>query len=233
MTATLRLPSGKHLTLGTDVQPVLRCGIVTAGQVKVGPAGPALLAEIAACAGRQRSQHAGRQPGEIPALQPARRLYRAVGTDPTRMRPSSEALLRRVLKGQTLPALNNAVDACNLASLSFLLPIGMYDLDCLGGDVTLRLGRAGEEYPGIRKGPVHLQGRLGLFDDDGPFGSPTSDSARTAVTARTHRLLAVIMGDVEYPRPAMAENVELLGALFSRHCAGTITLGALLGWEET
>ena len=138
--------------------------------------------------------------------------------------------MRRVLKGQDLYRINNAVDACNLASLRFLLPIGMYDLDRVDGDVMLRVGKAGEEYPGIRKGPVHLEGRLGLFDATGPFGSPTSDSARTSVSDATRRILAVVMATHDYPDADMARNLGFFSKLFVRHCRATERRQAVLGF---
>jgi DNA/RNA-binding domain of Phe-tRNA-synthetase-like protein len=217
MSAPVRLPDGRAVALAPDLAERLRCGLLMADGVTVGPA-PALAAEIADRAARLRVEHAGRLPSEIADLQEARQLYRACGMDPTRLRPSSEALLRRVLRGQDLTLVNNAVDACNLASLSFLLPIGLYDLDRVKGDVTLRIGRSGEEHAGIRKGPVHLEGRLGLFDALGPFGSPTSDSARTCVDETTRCLLAVVMATGGCPPATMRANLELLGNLFSRHC---------------
>ena len=119
-------------------------------------------------------------------------MYKRAGIDPTKTRPSSEALLRRVRKGDELPRINSLVDVVNWCSLESQLPFGLYDLDHVRGDVTLRLGREGEDYPGIRKDVVHVGGRLTLADAEGPFGNPTSDSARTMVTTATSRALVVI-----------------------------------------
>jgi len=121
-----------------------------------------------------------------------RTMYKRAGIDPTKTRPSSEALLRRVRKGDELPRINSLVDVINWCSLESQLPFGLYDLDHVRGDVTLRLGREGEEYAGIRKDVVHVGGRLTLADAEGPFGNPTSDSARTMVTTATSRALVVI-----------------------------------------
>ena len=121
-----------------------------------------------------------------------RTMYKQVGIDPTKTRPSSEALLRRVRKGDELPRINSLVDIINWCSLETQLPYGVYDLDRIEGDVELRLGRDGEEYAGIRKDTVHVGGRLTLADAQGPFGNPTSDSARTMVTTETTRALVVI-----------------------------------------
>jgi len=228
---TQQLPDGRSVRLAAEVADRLSCGVLVAEPVEVGPA-PALTAETEVCAAGLREQFAGRLPSEIGALLEARQLYRSVGVDPTRTRASSEALLRRVLKGQSLYVINNAVDACNLASLRFLLPIGLYDLDHVQGDVVLRLGREGEEYPGIRKGMVHLAGRLGLFDSSGPFGSPTSDSVRTSVSPATGRLLGVIFATAALAGDTMARNLDLLADLFVRHCAATITQLTCLGGKE-
>src|SRR5262245_62088728 len=118
-------------------------------------------------------------PEEIAAV---RTMFKRVGLDPTKTRPSSEALLRRGRKGDTLPRINSMVDVCNWCSLEFQLPYGLYDAAQIEGDVELRLGRPDEAYPGIRKDAVHVAGRITLADRIGPFGNPTSDSARTMVT---------------------------------------------------
>jgi DNA/RNA-binding domain of Phe-tRNA-synthetase-like protein len=126
-----------------------------------------------------------------------RTMYKRVGIDPTKTRPSSEALLRRVRKGDTLPRINSMVDVCNWCSFEFQLPYGLYDAARIEGDVTLRIGREGESYPGIRKDDVHVGGRIALVDGLGPFGNPTSDSARTMVTTATTRGLLVVFAPRE------------------------------------
>jgi DNA/RNA-binding domain of Phe-tRNA-synthetase-like protein len=128
-----------------------------------------------------------------------RRMYKRVGLDPTKTRPSSDALLRRVRKGGELPRVNSLVDVINWCSLESQLPFGLYDADQISGDVGLRLGRAGEQYAGIRKDDVHVAGRLTLADDRGPFGNPTSDSARTMITPATTRALVVVFAPAALP----------------------------------
>src|SRR5262245_62423638 len=122
-----------------------------------------------------------------------RTMYKHVGLDPTKRRPSSEALLRRVRKGDPLPRINSMVDVCNWCSLEFQLPYGLYDAAHIEGDVVLRLGTPGESYPGIRKDDVRVEGRIALADRLGPFGNPTSDSARTRVTTTKTRTMIVVV----------------------------------------
>jgi DNA/RNA-binding domain of Phe-tRNA-synthetase-like protein len=102
-----------------------------------------------------------------------------------------------VRKGDRLPRINSMVDVCNWCSLEFQLPYGLYDAAHISGDVELRLGREGESYAGIRKDAVHVGGRITLSDAEGPFGNPTSDSARTMVTTATTRALLVVFAPRE------------------------------------
>ena len=138
-----------------------------------------------------------------------RRMYSRVGLDPTRRRPSSEALLRRVLRGEPMPRINPLVDVCNWCSMELQLPYGLYDLARVEGDLRLRLGAPGEQYAGIGKDAVHVEGRLVLADRLGPFGNPSSDSARTMVTASTRRALAVVFAPAELGEVAVAQALEL------------------------
>lgn len=208
-----------ELRIDDEVRRLLRAGVIHAAPVSIGPAGEALLAEMDRVAAALAAEHAGRAPGEIPGLSPARELYRALGIDPTRTRPSSEALLRRVLQGKGLPRILNAVDVCTLCSLRFLLPIGLYDSGSVRGAVTLRRGRPGESYPGIRKDEVHLEGRPTLADDDGPFGNPTSDSFRTSVTPATRSLAMVIFAPASCARDRLEAHVAGARELLGRHLA--------------
>ena len=138
-----------------------------------------------------------------------RTMYKRVGIDPTKTRPSSEALLRRVRKGDTLPRINSMVDVCNWCSFEFQLPYGLYDAAQIQGDVTLRIGREGESYPGIRKDDVHVGGRIALVDAVGPFGNPTSDSARTMVTTATTRALLVVFAPREVDMPRLTRVMDV------------------------
>ena len=149
-----------------------------------------------------------------------RAMYRRVGLDPTRTRPSSEALLRRVRRGDALPRINGLVDVVNWCSFESGLPFGLYDRDRITGGVTLRLGRPGEEYAGIRKEVVHVAGRLTLADDEGPFGNPSSDSARTMVRTATRRALVVIFAPAWLPEADMLPVAALAEQRIGAYCLG-------------
>lgn len=163
---------------------------------------PRLDAPLAAAATAVRAS----PPDEIVAV---RTMYKRVGIDPTRRRPSSEALLRRIRKGDPLPRINSMVDVCNWCSLELQLPYGLYDSARIEGDVVLRLGREGESYPGIRKDDVHVGGRITLADSLGPFGNPTSDSARTMVTSATREALVVVFAPHEIDARRLAQVLDV------------------------
>jgi DNA/RNA-binding domain of Phe-tRNA-synthetase-like protein len=130
---------------------------------------------------------------EAPQILATRVGYKALGKDPARYRGSAEALLRRIIAGKGMPRINAVVDVINLVSVESRLPVGLYDLAAVSGDVVFRAGRAGETYKGIGKYDLNLES-LPLFADAiGPHGSATSDSERTMVTAATKRVLAIII----------------------------------------
>ena len=125
-------------------------------------------------------------------LKPARLLYRRLGMDPTHTRPSSEALMRRVIQKKELYRVNTLVDIGNLVSLAIQLPIGIYDKQYITGNISCRLGQKGESFKGIGKSQVNLEERICLSDSKGPFGNPSSDSFRTRVTLDTRNILFVV-----------------------------------------
>jgi len=164
-------------------------------------------------------------PAETAAV---RTMYKQVGIDPTKTRPSNEALLRRVKKGMALPRVNAMVDVINWCSAELQLPYGLYDLANVKGDVTLRIGRDGEEYAGIRKDTVHVAGRLTLVDAQGPFGNPTSDSARTMVTPATRDALVVVFAPSEVDRARLTSVLDLTARRLAEITGGAETARLVL-----
>jgi DNA/RNA-binding domain of Phe-tRNA-synthetase-like protein len=190
-----------NLSVAPELAAIVRAGVLLLDGATVVAREVRLNAPLAAAEAAVRSN----PPAEVTSV---RTMYKRVGLDPTKTRPSSEALLRRVRKGDTLPRINSMVDVCNWCSLEFQLPYGLYDADKIDGDVELRIGREGESYAGIRKDDVHVSGRITLADQLGPFGNPTSDSARTMVTTATTRALLVVFAprDVDEHRLSQVLN---------------------------
>lgn len=180
-------------------------GVTVAVRPEGGDALDAPLAAVAA--GMRGASDAAERTAAV------RGMFKAFGVDPTKTRPSSEALLRRVRKGELVPRINSAVDICNWCSLEFQLPYGLYDLDRVDGAIELRVGEPGESYPGIRKDVVHVEGRLVVADAAGAFGNPTSDSARTMVTPGARSILTVIFAPAS---TGTADLQRILAATSSR-----------------
>ena len=124
-----------------------------------------------------------------------RRVYKACGKDPSRYRPASEALIRRMLQGKELYQINTLVDLINLASIAYGYSIGGFDAGKFIGDtLTLGIGREGEPYEGIGRGMINIHGLPVYRDAEGGVGTPTSDHERTKITMDTRHLVVLING---------------------------------------
>ena len=198
-----------RFTLAPDLAGVVRPGVLWMDAAVVIEHDARMNAPLAAAEAAVRMS----PPAETTAV---RSMYKRVGLDPTRTRPSSEALLRRVRRGDTLPRINSMVDVCNWCSLEFQLPYGLYDAARIEGDVELRLGHAGECYAGIRKDDVHVGGRITLADGRGAFGNPTSDSARTMVTTATTQALVVVFAPHELGDARVGRALDVTSARMTR-----------------
>lgn len=122
----------------------------------------------------------------------SRKAYKAFGKDPGRYRVSSEALIRRIKQGKDLYKINTVVDTNNLISVESGFSAGSYDIDCVKGDIVLKLGKDGESYKGIGKDSVNIENLPVLCDDEGPFGSPTSDSEKAMIGLNSKNIITLI-----------------------------------------
>ena len=130
-----------------------------------------------------------------------RDIFKKVGTDPSRYRPSAEALYRRIKKQQYIETIHSAADLNNFFSLQYEIPLGIYDLDKLKGDISITIGTDEDEYLGINERTIHMEKKILTKDAVGPFGSPFVDSKRSAVTLGTKNAIQLI-----YLKPNM--NVD-------------------------
>lgn len=188
--------------------PAVRLGIVEADEVTVAPASAELVREIDEECARQRRKLTVESLAEAEAIVAVRAMFRRWGMDPSKYRPSSEALLRRVVQGKGLYNVSNVVDLSNLGSIETGWPYGVYNRAAISGEIFLRLGAAGEKYEGIGRRVWHLEGRPVLADAAGPFGSPISDSTRTQVCEGVSEILTVIYAPATAPDAAVAAAAE-------------------------
>ncbi|HUU36370.1 MAG TPA: phenylalanine--tRNA ligase beta subunit-related protein [Vicinamibacterales bacterium] len=193
--------------------PVVRPGVLWWDGATVANGSPVLDAEIAPVTAAVLAA----PPADT---QSVREMYRRIGLDPTKTRPSNEALLRRVRRGDPFPRVNSLVDAVNLCSLECQLPYGVYDRAALSGGLVLRLGRDEEAYAGIRKDIVHVAGRVTVADAAGPFGNPTSDSARAMVTIDTRDALVVVYAPTATAPAELTRVLDLTARRIAAACGG-------------
>jgi DNA/RNA-binding domain of Phe-tRNA-synthetase-like protein len=197
--------------------PKVALGCVTA-QVEALTSSEALIADLNDCEQAILRLPEPRVVLESPQILATRTAYKALGKDPARYRGSAEALLRRVIAGKGLPRINAVVDIINLVSVESRLPIGLYDLAHVSGDIAFRAGRAGETYKGIGKYDLNLEGLPVFCDALGPHGSPTSDSERTMVTSNTRNVLAAIISFGG--KDGLDRWTQRMSELFQRFAAG-------------
>ncbi len=214
------LSSEFGVTVARDLQGRVTLACLAFDGLTVAESGAALEEEESRLTADLRRQWGAAAPQDIPSLAPARDLYKGLGLDPTKTRPSSEALLRRVLQGKPLYRINTLVDALNLCSLKMLVPFGAYDRARIAGPVVLRTGAPGEGYEALGRGRLSMEGRPVLADREGAFGNPTADSLRTRITPGTTRALVVL-----YLPPLMAEGnasrfLDSVAAVVVKHAGG-------------
>jgi len=189
---------------------------------------PELEAELRVCEEKILKLPEPKAVLESPAILATRSAYKALGKDPARYRGSAEALLRRVIAGKGLPRVNNVVDIINVVSVETRLPIGLYDLQQVQGDILFRAGQAGETYKGIGKYDLNLEGLPVFCDALGPHGSPTSDSERTMVSEATRQVLGIIIsfgGSSPASNTGLHAAADRLATLLKEHAsAGNVEM---------
>ena len=123
----------------------------------------------------------------IPEIQLTRLAYKECGKEPSRYRPSAESLRMRIRSKKGLYSISSAVDIINIISITSGISIGGYHHSAMQGDITLDIGKT-EPYDAIGRGLLNIEFLPCLYDEMGPFGSPTSDSLRTIITEKTTNL---------------------------------------------
>ena len=155
---------------------------------------------------------------QVSGIAATRRVYRICGKDPSRYRPASEALIRRLLLGKSLYQVNTLVDLINLASIAFGYSIGGFDANQFVGDtLTLGVGRKDEPYEGISRGIINIEGLPVYRDAIGGVGTPTSDHERTKILPTTSYLVVLINGYDGNENDVIA-NAEYIQKLLKKYC---------------
>ena len=103
--------------------------------------------------------------GEMAEIQAWRRSFSKMGLKPTQYRCASEALLRRFRQEGSLPRLHPLVDLCNAISIAFAIPIAVFDLAKISGDLEVRHAAGNESYLTFSGEMEHPEAREVIFAD--------------------------------------------------------------------
>ena len=135
---------------------------------------------------------------EDPIIAKYRKFYwNQLNIDPTKIRPASEALIRRILKNQKIPKISSFVDAYNWASAASLIPMGAYDIDTFDYPVIFRLTAKNEKFTPIGKeAKVLPPNTLTISDKNGEILSqyPYRDSKLSMVTKNSKNIILIACG---------------------------------------
>lgn len=186
-----------HITVSPDIKSICPdfVGAAIEANILNSPYSSTLWNEIMAFKEKYRETYTLESVKLMPPIQATRLVYKRCGKDPSRYRPSGEALVRRMLNGHELYQINTAVDLINLASVAYGYSIGGFDRNKIHGDeLTLGIGKAGEPYKGIGRGLLNIEGLPVYRDKTGGIGTPTSDHERTKISIETNCVLIIING---------------------------------------
>lgn len=197
------------------------CGAALKATVENASYSAELWAEINRFIKEYRSTYTTDSIKDMPSIQATRQAYKKCGKDPSRYRPSGEALCRRILKGMDLYQIDSMVDLVNLASIAYGYSIGGFDRDKIQGEtLTLGIGKANEPYEGIGRGPLNIEGLPVYRDEVGGVGTPTSDNERTKMDLNTTHFLGIVNGYDGNKKQVLACAVYMQ-ELVKRFCKGS------------
>ena len=175
---------------------------------------------------RIRDRWALEQLREHPVFRAYRDFFWRVGVDPTKTRPASEALIRRVLRGRPLPKINTFVDAYNLASMEAAVPLAAFDMSHLSGELLMREAAAGEEFLGIgMEKPVVLEGGEAVIEDGAKLVAiyPYRDAEAAKITAETEDVLMLVCGVPNVDPKVLCKAERISKDYVTRFCGGSLT----------
>ena len=186
-------------------------------EVQNGPTTEAFWAEMEEEVARIKSTFQLDEINKRTAIAATRRVYKALGKDPNRYRPSAEALCRRIVRDIPVYRVSLLVDIINLVSIRSGFSIGGFDLTKIQGDLRLGVGTAEDEFEAIGRGLLNIEGLPVYRDTVGGIGTPTSDNERTKISDNTSQLLMIING--YSGKAGLQEAVDHTIELLSRHAA--------------
>ncbi|MDF2635543.1 MAG: hypothetical protein K0R78_2417 [Pelosinus sp.] len=163
----------------------------------------------------------------IPPIIGVRSIYKKVDFNPFRYNASSEEVVRRMLQKKGSDYVNSAVTVNNYCSIKFLVPLGLYDLDKIAGEVSYKLGDRGT-FVNIDGNLIATDEKAFLTDAQGAFGNPTLEAAHTKVTLATRNILLVVYADEESKREELSHILDFTKEMILTHNSGTVEAQAII-----
>ncbi|GGL43334.1 B3/B4 domain-containing protein [Sporolactobacillus putidus] len=145
-----------------------------------------------------------------------RGIFKKAGTDPSRYRPSQEALLRRIGKEGRLHTIHSAVDLNNFFSVQYSIPLGIYDLGHLEEPIRITVGTQEDQYEGLNGRIMNMENKMISADRSGAFGSPIVDSRRTCVTEQTTDALQIVYTRPSTPAEESRRMIKKIAGMFTQ-----------------
>lgn len=209
----------------------VKLGVFSLEGVSVVKRSETLWLEINKLCNSLRAKYSFKTINEIDTIKTVREMFKLENMDPSRYRPSSEALLRRILRGQELYKINSVVDVNNWCSLEFFLPMGVYDKEnIVGKTVTFRLGANGESYVGIDGEIQNAQGKIVMTDEEKVCGGPVSDSDKTMITVNTKKVLMVIYAPQNFQKTILQSVLDISVKRMIIYNGGNLTFQSIVGY---
>ena len=160
-----------------------------------------------------------------------RETYRSFGVNAKRHQPTAESMIRRVLKGETIPTINPVVDIYLAVEVEKFLPIGGYDLDKIAGDITLRFSPGGETFTPIGGGEEFTNPGEVVYADEKKILTRRwnyRDCEFSKITNESSNIILMIEATSdEIPTPALLAATDLLSERLKLFFDGDISHSTL------
>lgn len=204
-----------------DIEPTFKLGIIHYSKIVVTSSPQMLKGRLQLFQEQLFFELEDKAVTDFEGIKEWRTLWKKFGADPNRYRPSMEAMYRRIAKQNYITPMHSAVDLNNFFSLQYEIPMGIYDVAKIQGDITLSVGDADTKYNGLNGRENKLQHILTLQDDVGPFGSPFVDSVRTAVSENTTAALHVVFLRPSISKEEAQQLITSMGSMFTQIHGGS------------
>lgn len=214
--------------LGSKI-PDFKVGVITYKKIEVGPSPQMVKGRLQLFQEALFFDLEEKELTDFPGIKEWREIFKTAGTNPSRYRPSVEALYRRVKKQNYLTPIHSAIDLNNFFSLLYEVPIGIYDTDKLTGNISIDIGGSTDKYNGLNGRLNSMENMIVSIDDHGAFGSPYVDSERTKVTEETKNAIQIIYLQAKTPIKEAEQLTKSLMDMFLEIHGGEGTYSVLEG----